>query len=60
MTTKIKEKLHSLGYKLHFWYKDGKLDAICIAKWVGKDLILQKTYKEEEIAEILFKDFLQD
>jgi len=44
-------------YKIQFWYENGKLDAICFAKFEGKDIVLQKTYKCDEIAEILFTNF---
>lgn len=60
MKKKIKDKLLELGYKIDFWYENGRLDAICLGKWVGKDLILQKIYKEEDIAELLLNDFLKN
>lgn len=54
----IYDKLHSLGYKVTFWYEKGRLDAVCIGKWEGEDLVLGKEYTLEEIADILFTDFL--
>lgn len=56
----IYKKLSSLGYKIDFWYEKGQLDAICIAQWYDKDLIWKKTYKVEDIARILFNDYLND
>ena len=56
----IDKKIKALGYKIDFWYDKGKLDAVCIAKWEGKDLNHKKTYKVNDIAEILLEDFLQE
>lgn len=56
----IKTKLANMGYKIDFWYDNGKLDAICIAKWHGEDLLHEKTYKEEDIARVIFNNFLED
>lgn len=57
---KIKEKLTRLKYKVDFWYEKGQLDAVCIAKWVGDDLVHERTYAVDEIAEVLFDKFLLD
>jgi hypothetical protein len=54
----VLKKLSDLGYKIDFWYEKGHLDAVCVAQWIGQDLIWQKTYKVEEIARILFNDFI--
>jgi len=55
----IREKLSDLGLKINFWYDDGKLDAICVAKWVGEDLVLQKKYSADEVAGIILADFIR-
>lgn len=55
---KIQEKLANYGYKIHFWYKDAKLDAIVVAKWEGEDLTFQKEYSPDDIAELVFEAFL--
>ena len=55
----IKNKLSELGYKIDFWYDNGKLDAICVAKWIGEDLVHKKTYKVEDIAKVIFADYLE-
>ena len=56
----ISKEIFRLGYKFHYWYDKGKLDAICIAKWIGEDLILQKTYKLDDITRIIFNDFKEN
>jgi len=54
----IRTNLYEMGYKIDFWYDNNKLDAICVAKWIGEDLVHQKTYKVDDIADIIFNDFL--
>jgi hypothetical protein len=48
----------SKGLKVNFWYDNKILDAICISKFEGEDLILKKTYKVDEIADILKAHYL--
>lgn len=55
----IKEELAERGYKIDFWYENGTLDAICVAKWEGKDLIFRKEYKVDDIAELVFTNFIR-
>ena len=57
---KIERELYELGYKMDFYYENGKLDAICIAKWEGENLVFKKAYKVEDIASILLGKFLKD
>ena len=54
----IQNRLSEQGYKLDFWYEDGKLDAICVAKWIGSDLEFQKKYSVGEIASLIFDNFI--
>ena len=60
MKETIRQKLFELGFKIDFWYKNGKIDAICIAKRIGKDLVFQKEYREEDIVALILDSFLKD
>lgn len=54
----IQNKLFELGYKMDFWYEDGKLDAICISKRHTDGVSLEKVYRVDYIASVIFDDFL--
>lgn len=56
----IKNRLAEHGYKIHFWYDDGKLDAIVVSRWEGEDLVFQREFKPNEIAEIVFDKYLKE
>ena len=60
MKKEIREKLADFGLKIDFWYEKGKLDAICVAKWEGEDLILKKEYHIDEISALVLSDFLTE
>lgn len=55
----IRKELSDFGLKIDFWYEDGKLDAICVAKWEGEDLVLQEKYSADKIAGLALSDFLK-
>lgn len=56
----IRQKLAQLGYKIDFWYNNGRLDAICVARFEGENLNHKKTYTVDEIANIIFDDFINN
>ena len=56
----IRSNLYQRGYKIDCWYDNNKLDAICVAKWIGEDLVHQKTYKVDDVADIIFNNFIEE
>jgi hypothetical protein len=55
----IRDDLIKRGYKIDFWYDKGELDTICVAKYNMGELKFKKEYKIDDIARIIFDDYLK-